>query len=158
MAINIIKDKCIGCGLCASNCPADAIVEAEGAEAPFMITDKCVGCGLCAGNCPAEAIVEAEAGAAAAETGNKAEAKAETAAPELKEEGEKPEKKNPKKKAHINEDECIGCNLCVTICPMHCLELVLGPDCHISKLPDPDKCVGCGQCSRICPIEAISVH
>ena len=50
-----ITDKCIGCTLCAQNCPADAI-----ALKPFekhVIDDtKCVRCGACREICPAEAI------------------------------------------------------------------------------------------------------
>ncbi|MBE6582465.1 MAG: NADH-quinone oxidoreductase subunit NuoF [Ruminococcaceae bacterium] len=53
----IDQDKCIGCGMCAKNCPADAISRtdyiAPGHKlASFEInTEKCVKCGACLDSC-----------------------------------------------------------------------------------------------------------
>ncbi len=53
----IDQDKCIGCGMCAKNCPADAISRtdyiAPGHKlASFVInTEKCVKCGACLDSC-----------------------------------------------------------------------------------------------------------
>ncbi|MBO5041089.1 MAG: NADH-quinone oxidoreductase subunit NuoF [Clostridia bacterium] len=53
----IDKDKCIGCGMCAKNCPADAISRtdyiAPGHKlASFEInTEKCIKCGACLDSC-----------------------------------------------------------------------------------------------------------
>ena len=59
---SIDKDMCIGCGKCAKNCPADAIVRtdyiAPGHKlASFTIdTSKCVKCGACVAGCKFNAI------------------------------------------------------------------------------------------------------
>lgn len=47
---------CIGCTLCAKNCPNEAVtIENFNAH---IDQDKCVGCGICASKCPKKAIVE----------------------------------------------------------------------------------------------------
>ena len=62
MKYEIDKDKCIGCGMCAKNCPAGCIERtdyiAEGHKlASFQIDpEKCVKCGLCMSNCKFAAI------------------------------------------------------------------------------------------------------
>ena len=62
LTYTIDKDKCIGCGMCARNCPADAISKtdyiAEGHKLASYAIDpaKCVKCGACMANCKVKAI------------------------------------------------------------------------------------------------------
>ncbi len=53
----IIAEKCKGCGLCAKNCPADAIT-GEKLKPHTINTSKCIKCGACMSNCKFEAIVK----------------------------------------------------------------------------------------------------
>ncbi|MBR5121377.1 MAG: 4Fe-4S binding protein [Oscillospiraceae bacterium] len=58
----IDREKCIGCGMCARQCPASAIVKtdyiAPGKKLPAyeILTDKCVKCGACMDVCKFKAI------------------------------------------------------------------------------------------------------
>lgn len=49
------KDVCVACGVCALQCPREAISIYKGCHAIVDLV-KCVGCGICEKACPANAI------------------------------------------------------------------------------------------------------
>ena len=50
----VLAEECVGCGICADVCPADAI-KVNGHAA--IDKERCVGCRCCMSECPSDAIV-----------------------------------------------------------------------------------------------------
>ena len=56
LVLRVRKDLCLGCGLCAENCPRQAISLQSGLAQ--IDPNRCNHCGLCLDVCPQGAVIE----------------------------------------------------------------------------------------------------
>lgn len=54
-------------------------------------------------------------------------------------------------KAVVDKDVCIGCEACVSVCPVDAISMASG-----KAEVDAANCTECGACVSTCPVEAIS--
>ncbi|MEI8062912.1 MAG: NADH-quinone oxidoreductase subunit NuoF, partial [Verrucomicrobiota bacterium] len=52
----IDNDKCVGCSVCARNCPTNTILKVKGQKKYYIIEDDCIQCGACLDNCRFNAV------------------------------------------------------------------------------------------------------
>ena len=72
-----------------------------------------------------------------------------------------PRVRDPRVTAVVNQNGCTGCEACLTVCPVDCIEPVPGAEQPgLFKLVeiDLDRCIGCGLCPKICPWETITME
>lgn len=132
-----IGNGCIGCTLCAKNCPVRAI-SGEPKQRHVIDPGLCVGCGLCGRLCPRQAVLDPRGQPCA-----------------RKPKGEWP-------RPQVAEDSCAGCSVCVEACPKNCLAIrpprFRGDIRTVAVLAQPEECIGCGLCAKACPIGAIGME
>ena len=63
-----------------------------------------------------------------------------------------PESWSPKAQKLYKKSKCIGCQSCVSVCPMHAIELT--PN---GIMPTDSECIQCGLCAEECPTKAMEV-
>ncbi len=54
----------------------------------------------------------------------------------------------------VNNENCIGCRMCVASCPVNAIRSRL-EETKVILETDFEKCTGCGVCVRICPTEVL---
>ncbi len=138
---HFIEDTCVGCTLCAKNCPTDAIYGES--KKLFVIQEHlCIDCGICGNVCPVTCITD--------QLGNYV--------PKMKV-AQKP-------KAVVIEEGCTGCEACLEVCPV---DAIISDDPAAGEADDsfgvfhvcrviPDKCIGCELCYKVCPWETIEME
>jgi NAD-dependent dihydropyrimidine dehydrogenase PreA subunit len=52
---------------------------------------------------------------------------------------------------------CIGCGLCVAVCPHAVFALASGKGSRVVSVVHPDACMECGACQLNCPTAALQV-
>lgn len=130
-----ITSDCIGCTLCAKECPTGAI-SGEMKSVQHIDPTKCIHCGLCGRLCPKGAVRD--------ELGQLCE-------------------RLPRSKwehPQIDRKTCVGCSLCVENCPQDCLSIE-APQNHgdintIAILENETACISCKICADVCPVSAVS--
>ena len=50
----------------------------------------------------------------------------------------------------INQNKCVGCGVCIDVCPVKAISIKNG-----KAVIDQNKCIHCGKCLTICPQGAI---
>jgi len=66
VTLELDKEKCIGCGICAVVCP-HSVFNINNGSARIENRDACMECGACAQNCPTDAVsVQSGVGCASA--------------------------------------------------------------------------------------------
>lgn len=71
-----------------------------------------------------------------------------------------PAAKKARVKALINPDSCTGCEVCIVVCPVDCIDKLPGPEhptLNTTCAVDQPRCIGCWLCAKVCPWDAIAM-
>ena len=76
--------------------------------------------------------------------------------------GKPPRPRTPKQLAVIHQYGCTGCEVCIVVCPVDCIEIVPGVEYTPAYMKlvevDYDRCIGCTLCVQVCPWDTIQMH
>ena len=59
-----------------------------------------------------------------------------------------------KRRAYVEQKDCVACGCCVKVCPMDAIGVYRGLYAQV----DEAKCVGCGKCAKECPATVIEIR
>ena len=62
--------------------------------------------------------------------------------------------KKKRRKAVVNQKDCVACGCCVKVCPLSTIQVIKG----VAAQVDESKCVGCGKCAKECPASVIEIR
>ncbi len=123
-------NRCLNCNLCVQNCPMKIIKKADAQYPAVHIEYDSAFCAFdcykCGEVCPSGAIKRMDLAQ---------------------------KQKTRIGLAHIDENTCIRCGLCIMKCPR---ETIVRNDGGIVKIMS-EGCIGCGACKVVCPAKAISI-
>ena len=148
--IRIEAEKCLFCGKCEHNCPADAISIDRRNRTWTIDREKCITCGVCADGCPAHCLTLADAW----EAGEKKEMKSTYQGKVLRRPpaGRKPAPAPAP--SPIKEEKAAEAPM-PKPAPVKETAPKAVPDTHIRI--EAEKCLFCGKCEHNCPADAISI-
>ena len=148
--IRIEAEKCLFCGKCEHNCPADAISIDRRNRTWTIDREKCITCGVCADGCPAHCLTLADAW----EAGEKKEMKSTYQGKVLRRPpaGRKPA---PAPAPSPIQEEKAAEAPTPKPSPVKETAPKAVPDTHIRI--EAEKCLFCGKCEHNCPADAISI-
>lgn len=138
MAYFITEEECNGCTLCAEICPTGA-ASGEKKKPHRIDAALCIECGACGKLCPQGAVKDAS--------------------------GRVPQrvKREQWEKPVFDKQKCVGCSICVDVCPSDCITLGTPGTKDSAAYPEitkanAKKCVSCGFCAQACPVDAIDMY
>ncbi|WP_290595589.1 MULTISPECIES: 4Fe-4S binding protein [unclassified Archaeoglobus] len=190
------KEKCISCFRCAQICPANAIqMEYFENAYPGIDYAKCIFCHFCVDSCPTGALNTSKVHDIAFKAMEEMRLSAKHIAklPEIVREeiqtveyyvdrntwklvrkkemdklevAPKPVVVKPRKAACADPENCLGCRLCVNVCPQNAIKVerceitieeeVTGTGCILEV--QTELCTGCGLCVRQCPMQILTLE
>ncbi len=59
-----------------------------------------------------------------------------------------------RRKAFVEQSDCVACGCCVKVCPMGAIQIIKG----ITAEVDMEKCIGCSKCAKECPASVIEIE
>ena len=179
--IRIEAEKCLFCGKCEHNCPADAISIDRRNRTWTIDREKCITCGVCADGCPARCLTLADAW----EAGEKKEMKstyqgkvlrrppagrkpapvptpspiqeekaAEAPTPKPSPVKETAPKAVPDTHIRIEAEKCLFCGKCEHNCPADAISIDRR---NRTWTIDREKCITCGVCADGCPARCLTL-